>query len=149
MSDRDPQRRSAQYKRHSGPRPASETQPHRGGQLGLIGLVTLLCATSCVAFYEKGPKQPLSLLPQWAQQTGGTAPRLQPAEGQTQSRATAQTQHFIVRFDNEPLLDEVGKTFRRDEAAAREAYQAWRADHPDLSSLNLVRASFSGELILS
>ena len=55
----------------------------------------------------------------------------------------------MVRFKNEPALDPVYRNFRRDEAGTRATYRDWAAAHEALNGLYLVRASYSGELILA
>jgi hypothetical protein len=124
--------------------PKIKPQPHRGGQIGLVALVAMLIATGCVAWTEKTSNGGLSFLPAWGQDRVETPQEL-PAEAETVSAPAAS---FIVRFDNEPVLSEIGKSFRRDQAAARKKFAAWLEDHPALQGLRLSRASYSGELIL-
>lgn len=124
--------------------PKTKPQPHRGGYIGLAALLAMLIATSCVAWTESTSEGGLSFLPAWGQGSVET-PATLPAQANTVSAPAAS---FIVRFDNEPLLSEIGKSFRRDEVAARAKFATWLEDHPELEGLRLSRASYSGELIL-
>ena len=124
----------------------TSTRPHRGGQIGLVALIAMLLATGCVAWTEGTSEGGLSFLPAWAQQDDDVqTPTAIPAEAQTISGPAAS---FIVRFENEPVLSEIGKSFRRDSAAARTKFATWAEDHPEVQGLKLSRASYSGELIL-
>ena len=121
----------------------NEATPHYGGHIGLIALLSMLTVTGCVAFTNQNAAFGfLPALPQASFQ--------QPALGVAQAnlvRADAAT--FIVRFNDEPELQQVYRNFRRDEAATRQAYKDWASNHPQLKNLYLVRASYSGELILA
>lgn len=116
--------------------------PHLGGQFGLIGLLSMLCVTGCVTFSE--PNYSYGFLPQWLQFRID-----QPAVSVRQAApVSAPAATFIARFNDEPELETICKNFRRDEAAARDAFTAWAASYDQLNGLQLVRASYSGELIL-
>ena len=116
--------------------------PHYGGHIGLMVLASMLTLTGCVAFADQSGSA--SFLPGWSQKSA-SADAIVLAES-APVRAPAAT--FIVRFKNEPALDPVYRNFRRDEAGTRAAYLAWAAAHDQLDGLFLVRASYSGELIL-
>lgn len=124
--------------------PKTKPQPHRGGHIGLAALLAMLIATGCVAWTESTSKGGLSFLPAWGQGSA-EAPAALPAQATTVSAPAAS---FIVRFDNEPVLSEIGKSFRRDEAGARAKFATWLEAYPELEGLRLSRASYSGELIL-
>ncbi|MEM7327862.1 MAG: hypothetical protein AAF437_03920 [Pseudomonadota bacterium] len=109
-------------------------------------VVTLACAftaTGCVAFSDN--PNGLGFLPAWSQPASA---QQSVAVGQA-GLISAAAATFIVRFKNEPALDQVCRNFRRDEAGTRQAYESWAAQHEQLSGLKLVRASYSGELILA
>lgn len=120
----------------------TEVPPHYGGQIGLLVLASMLALTGCVAFADQSGSA--NFLPGWSQKSG-SAEAIVLAES-APVRAPAAT--FIVRFKNEPALDPVYRNFRRDEAGTRAAYSAWAAAHDQLDGLFLIRASYSGELIL-
>lgn len=117
--------------------------PHYGGQIGFAALLCMLTVTGCVTFSEQagGPR----FLPNFAQQTTKVTSAL-PAQTIKLSEPAAT---FIVKFKNEPALDTVYRNFRRDEAATRAAYADWASAYDVLNGLHLVRASYSGELILA
>ena len=117
--------------------------PHYGGQIGFAALLCMLAATGCVTFSEQAGGS--TLLPSFAQQTGKATTAV-PAQMVKLSEPAAT---FIVKFRNEPALDTVYRNFRRDEAATRAAYADWASAHDVLKGLRLVRASYSGELILA
>ncbi|MCF6329015.1 MAG: hypothetical protein L3J02_04365, partial [Henriciella sp.] len=98
-----------------------KSDEHRGGQLGLIALVSMLTMTSCATFAQQSQSGGLSGLPGWAQVTGQQQQTL-PAQAATVEQPAAT---FIVRFNNEPGLDEVYKNFRRNPAASRAKFSVW------------------------
>jgi len=106
----------------------------------------MLAVTSCVAVAQQGSSGYTSWLPAWGQLAQARQQTEIPAQVTTINKPVAT---FIVRFDNEPVLNEIGKTFRRDGAGARAKFATWCEDYPDLQDLALVRASYSGELILA
>lgn len=117
--------------------------PHYGGQMGLTALLCMLSLTGCMAFTQKA--ESLTFFPQW---TNSQIEAAQIVKAQaTPVLAPAAT--FIVRFNNEPDLTPVYRNFRRDEAGTRATFQRWATSHPQLQGLQLVRASYSGELILA
>ena len=122
----------------------AKSAQHYGGQLGVAALLCMLSVTGCVTFTENAPNGVFSFLPSWSQSR--VEPRNTLPAHAVQINAPAAT--FIVRFDDEPELDVVCKNFRRDETGTRAAFRDWAADHPQLDGLHLVRASYSGELIL-
>lgn len=119
-------------------------KPHYGGHLGLIGLLAMIGITGCVAFTERMASTN-AWMPSWAQQTSGEAPVLKPAQAVTEDNMKAV---FIVRFEADPDLSPVGKTFRKDEAASRDTFSKWAEDRQQLNGLKLISASYSGEFIL-
>lgn len=119
-------------------------KPHYGGQLGLLGLLAMLGLTGCMALTEAMPAG-ASWMPGWAQQTSGDAPAILPAQAVTEAEMKAV---YIVRFEADPELTPVGRTFRKDADSARTAFADWAAERPALEDLKLIRASYSGELIL-
>lgn len=80
-------------------------------------------------------------LPGWSKVTQAATPN-------TPDQIAKPAASFIVKFRSEPELDMVGKTFRRDAASARQVFAAWSEKHPGLEGLILMRASYSGELIV-
>ncbi|MEL7111947.1 MAG: hypothetical protein AAFZ74_15040 [Pseudomonadota bacterium] len=121
----------------------SQATPHYGGQIGFAALLCMLTVTGCVTFSDQGSG--VGFLPGWAQQTRQVTPVL-PAEAIRVSEPAAT---FIVRFKNEPELEQMARNFRRDESGTRTAFLDWAAAHKQLDGLQLVRASYSGELILA
>lgn len=117
-----------------------EVRPHYGGHIGLVALLCMLGVTGCMAFAENSGTA--TFFPGWAQTTSYSEP-----EVATLISAPAAT--FIVRFESEPDLQFVSRNFRRDEAATREVFGKWAAKYPPLEGLELLRASYSGELILA
>lgn len=121
----------------------SENLPHYGGHMGLSALLCMLSLTGCMAFSQTADS--LSFFPQW---TTGQIEAAQMVKAQTVPVA-APAATFIVRFNDEPELDQVCRNFRRDEAGTRATYTQWASSYPQLKGLSLVRASYSGELILA
>lgn len=121
----------------------TERLPHYGGQMGIMALLCMLSLTGCMAFTEQTGS--LTFFPGWLQ-SQSERPQVVQAQGVVVSAPAAT---FIVRFNNEPELDQVCRNFRRDEAGTRAAFQTWAADYSQLRGLLLVRASYSGELILA
>jgi|GEM_PF-3422897 len=120
-----------------------ETAPHYGGQMGMAVLLCMLSLTGCMTFTDQSGS--FNFLPAFAQSQTGSAQLVQ-AQGVTLSAPAAT---FIVRFNNEPELEQVCRNFRRDETGTRAAFQRWASGHAPLEGLQLVRASYSGELILA
>lgn len=121
----------------------SQMTPHYGGHIGLVALLCMLSVTGCVALTDQGGA--FGFMPTWAQ--NGVH---QQSVGLSQANlVSAPAATFIVRFNDEPELEQVCRNFRRDEAGTRQAYLDWAADHAQLKGLYLVRASYSGELILA
>jgi hypothetical protein len=56
---------------------------------------------------------------------------------------------FVVRIKGSAEIDEASRSFRKDPAAAEEAYAAFVRRNPELSDFSLVGASYSGEIKLS
>lgn len=124
----------------------SAVKPHLGGHLGLTGLLVMLTATSCVALSEAQNETRALWLPAWAQTAQPVSQPVHPATALTE---TSKETTFIVRFENEPLLSDVGKSFRSDPKSAQASFKLWQKQHPDMQGIKLVRASYSGELILA
>ena len=120
----------------------NEVTAHYGGHIGLAVLASMLALTGCVAFADQSGST--SFLPGWSQ-SSSSADAIVLAQS-SPIRASSAT--FIVRFKNEPAVDPVYRNFRRDEAGTRAAFKAWAAAHDQLDGLFLIRASYSGELIL-
>jgi len=120
-----------------------KSDEHRGGQLGLLALLCMLAMTSCATFVQQGQSGGMSWLPGWGQVTHQ---QTLPAQGTTVDAPAAT---FIVRFNNEPDLDEICKNFRRDRAGSRAKFSTWSASHPELNGLVLASASYSGEIVLA
>jgi hypothetical protein len=122
-------------------RPGQIIRRYRGRKT----LAVLTCAfavTGCMALGDGTGS--LGFMPAWSQPAVS-----QPAITVAQANlVNAHAATFIVRFKNEPELEQVCRNFRRDEAGTRAAYKAWAAQHAPLRGLELVRASYSGELIL-
>lgn len=121
-----------------------KSDEHRGGQLGLIALVSMLAMTSCATFAQQNQSVGASWLPGWAQVA--RQKQTLPAQGTTVEQPQAT---FILRFNNEPVLDEICKNFRRDRAGSRAKFLVWSANHPELDGLVLASASYSGEIVLA
>lgn len=122
---------------------SSQSTPHYGGQMGLVSLLCMLCVTGCVTFTDQSGS--LTIFPSWAQTSSTATPVLQASQLQVVAPAAT----FIVRFNDEPDLVYVYRNFRRDEPATRAAYEKWATGHGQLQGLHLVRASYSGELVLA
>jgi len=119
-------------------------KPHYGGQLGLLGLLCMLALTGCMTLADRMPGA-MSWMPVMAQQTSTSTPTPQPTEAISEADMKAV---YIVRFEADPELTPVGRTFRKNTAGARATYQEWASTRPALKDLQLIRASYSGELIL-
>ncbi|WP_084398453.1 hypothetical protein [Henriciella aquimarina] len=124
------------------------------GQIGIAVLGVSLCAACGVAWLSTGPETAttLSLTPAQAP-ANSTAPKVASTGGsetvRTQIAGAEQTRFtLIVKFNGEPVLDEIGKTFRKDPEGAKARFQQWASGKPALAGLRLERASYSGELIL-
>ncbi|MEM9179248.1 MAG: hypothetical protein AAGA89_06030 [Pseudomonadota bacterium] len=116
---------------------------YRRGRKSLVALICMFAVTGCVTFTDSNGS--LGFMPAWSQPV--TA---QQSVAISQSGLiTASAATFIVKFRNEPVLEQVCRNFRRDEAGTRKAFQAWAAQHPQLKGLQLVRASYSGDIILA
>lgn len=115
---------------------------HRGRKT-LAMLTCAFAVTGCMALGDGNGS--LGFMPAWSQPSTSQ-------QAITVAQANAINAHaatFIVRFKNEPELEQVCRNFRRDEAGTRAAYKTWAAQHAPLQGLVLVRASYSGELILA
>lgn len=121
----------------------SNETPHYGGQIGMVALVCMLFATGCVTFTDNTGS--LTFMPTFAQNST-ERPTLVTAQTVPVSAPAAT---FIVKFNDVPELTPVYRNFRRDEAGTRAIYRDWAAQYRALEGLQLVRASYSGELILA
>lgn len=115
--------------------------PHYGGQMGIAALLSMISLTGCMTMSSQTGS--LTFFPGWSQSESD-----RPAVIQAQA-TPAPAATFIVRFKNEPELEAVCRNFRRDEAGTRETYQRWASGYRQLQGLHLVRASYSGELLLA
>lgn len=120
-----------------------ENLPHYGGHMGLAALLCMLSLTGCMAFTQTADS--LTFFPPW---TKSQIEAAQLAQAQS-TPVLAPAATFIVRFNDEPELEQVCRNFRRDEAGTRASFNEWASRHPQLQGLQLVRASYSGELILA
>ena len=109
----------------------------------VVMLACAFTATGCVAFSDN--PNGLGFLPAWSQPVSA---QQSVAVGQA-GLISAAAATFIVRFNDEPELQQVCRNFRRDEAGTRASFNQWASAHPQLQGLQLVRASYSGELILA
>ena len=123
----------------------AKTPTHHGGHLGLAGLLCMLAVTSCAALVQNNGSGTMGWLPGWGQVQQRQKATL-PAQVVTVNSPAAT---FIVRFKNEPEVDEICKMFRRDGDGARAKFSTWRAGYPQLAGLTLASASYSGEMILA
>ena len=123
-------------------RPGHKIRRHRGRK-SIAMLVCAFAVTGCMALGDSNGS--LGLMPAWSQ----PASSQQAITVAQANLVNAHTATFIVRFKNEPELEQVCRNFRRDEAGTRAAYRAWAAQYAPLRGLELVRASYSGELILA
>ncbi|MEM1106353.1 MAG: hypothetical protein AAGH87_08165 [Pseudomonadota bacterium] len=62
--------------------------------------------------------------------------------------APAQPATFIVKFNNDAVIDDVIATWRRDRPAAKAMFADWAKGDPLFSNMDVVSCSYSGELIL-
>ncbi|MEL7032677.1 MAG: hypothetical protein AAGL97_14855 [Pseudomonadota bacterium] len=113
------------------------------GRHAVIASLGALMLTGCVGFTNSGGG--LGFMPAWSQPV--TAQQSVAVNQSSLINAAAAT--FIVKFKNEPALEQVCRNFRRDEAATRKIFNSWAAQHPQLKGLKLVRASYSGDIILA
>ncbi|MDJ0921812.1 MAG: hypothetical protein QNI84_11845 [Henriciella sp.] len=113
---------------------------------GLMGALCLIGVAACDTFGNTAPDQSASWIPRWMLETPENEPEVLPAQAMTSVQPAAT---FIVRFRDEPALEDVCKSFRRDYNGAQAKYQAWASGRPALAGLYLSSASYSGELILA
>ncbi len=114
---------------------------HHGGVVGLAGLMATLAGCSWLATTEPGQDRlwiPLQLSQMENPDT------VMPAQAATGGEAS-----FIVKIKGHPPVDDLIRTWRRDQAAARLAFEEWSQDRGILSELDLTDCSYSGELILT
>ncbi|MEN0002125.1 MAG: hypothetical protein AAF940_14680 [Pseudomonadota bacterium] len=110
----------------------------------IAGILCVMGVAACDTFNTAAPDQSNTWVPRWM--LTEAEPEILPAQAQTSVQPAAT---FIVRFRDEPALDEVCKSFRRDYSGAQARYNAWAAGQPALAGLQLSSASYSGELILA
>lgn len=149
---------------------------HHGNQVGIAAVGLSLCAACGVAWlagngdpstdttltyspssHEMTPADvPVATAPEVStgDVTTPTAPAVRPSPADDDIVTTASAQRgepftIIVRFEGEPVLEEIGKTFRKDPEGSQAKFRSWAADKPALAGLVLDRASYSGELVLT
>ncbi|HAY07461.1 MAG TPA: hypothetical protein DCY26_12495 [Hyphomonas sp.] len=76
-----------------------------------------------------------------------TGPFAEPAERPARLQGTEV--HFIVRLRGAPEVDIITRNFKRDPAAAQEAWAELSTRLPGLAEFTLVGASYSGEIKLA
>ena len=112
--------------------------------LSRLGMLSAILLTGCVGLggpsHAGGPHYFSGWFPWRIAMTG-------PAEAQSPAPESF-TATFIVRFSDEPEVDQMCRNFRRDETGTRNAFRNWAEPYAALKGLYLVRASYSGELIL-
>ncbi|WP_300391120.1 hypothetical protein [Henriciella sp.] len=117
-------------------------------QLGIAAIGVSLCAACGVAWLGGGgdsTSPSMSFAP-----TQSTATSSDDGKVTAQSAGGYSAQYaIIVKFENEPVTQEIGKTFRKDPEGTRQRFREWAADKPALQGLSLERASYSGELVLT
>lgn len=143
------------------------TKHYYGGQIGLAVVAISVCSACGVAWLSGGSDTTLAYAP-------SSTERSEPAESAATNTSDVRTDAqaagaasdddrvkvatadnsgpkfaLIVRFDDEPVLDELARNFRKDPDAARARFAQWAADKPALKGLILERASYSGELVLT
>ena len=121
---------------------------HHGGHLGLFALLCMLSATSCVAMAERGGPESAGFLPSWTAVAKDGPPAAIPAQLVTEE-ASEPVATFIVKFKPDPVLKAISQTFRRDTPGARLKFKAWANQHDELKGLQLLRASYSGDLVIA
>lgn len=123
--------------------PRTELKLYARARQAVIASLCAFMVSGCVAFTDQGGG--LGFMPAWSQPV--TAQQSLAVSQSGLISASAAT--FIVKFNNEPELVQLCRNFRRDEAGTRQAFNAWAAQHPQLKGLKLVRASYSGDMILA
>lgn len=136
----------------------TSTRTYSGGQIGLAVIGVFLCAACGVAWLSTSDGGPDDALTFASSTHPPDAVRSKPAvttepEDETFSVQTAGPSGpafaLIVKFDGEPVLDEIAKTFRKDPDGSRAKFRDWASGKPALRGLTLERASYSGELVLT
>jgi len=136
----------------------TSTKTQYGGQIGIAVIGVFLCAACGMAWLadnNDGPDGALSFTSATTSRDAvHTAPAAATQQGEerfsVQSTAQAAPEFaLIVKFDGEPVLDEIGKTFRKDPESSRARFREWAAGKSALDGLTLERASYSGELVLT
>ena len=123
--------------------PETRLNLYRRARQAVIASLGVFMLTGCVGFSNTGSG--LGFMPAWSQPV--TAQQSVAVSQSGLINAAAAT--FIVKFNNEPALEQVCRNFRRDEVATRKIFNTWAAQHPQLKGVKLVRASYSGDLILA
>lgn len=114
---------------------------HHGGYVGLAGLMLTLAGCSWLATTETGQDRLWIPLQLSQIETPG---KVIPAQAATGGEAS-----FIVKVKGHPEIDELARTWRRDQPAARRAFEEWSQGRGILGELELTGCSYSGELILT
>ncbi len=115
-------------------------RPHMGGLLGIAALTSTLWGCAWLGV-SAPPGTAGGAYFTTASQDGAV---LMPAQLETGGEA-----RFIVKIEDVPEVDDIVETYRRDPAAAREAFRQWASGQTGLSGLRLESCSYSGELVLS
>ncbi len=112
---------------------------------GVSALLAIFVIGGCASLVGGGPSGAMGWLPGWAQVS-----QVQKAEIPAQARTVEHpAATFIVRFDADPVITDICRTFRRDGTGARAKFTRWSTKYPELAGLTLYRASYSGELLLA
>ncbi|MEM5515398.1 hypothetical protein WNY37_00455 [Henriciella sp. AS95] len=145
------------------------TKHYYGGQIGLAIVALSVCAACGVAWLADSPGSSNAVLSYVPPSThtadapiaerphiSGTGDRVvdndlvRPASVTGAASTAAIVEYaIIVRFEREPLIEEIGRTFRKDPEGSRAKFARWAADEPALRGLHLERASYSGEVVLA
>lgn len=118
----------------------SETA-HHGGLVGLAGLLLTVAGCGWLATTEPGQDRLWMPLQLSQFQDDGT---VMPAQAATGGEAS-----FIVKIRGHDEVDDLISTWRRDQAAAKAAFEDWSQGRGVLGELDLTGCSYSGELILT
>lgn len=120
------------------------TQAPQGRQRSVLIALAILALTGCVSVTPQSSPGFVNWWPKWLSVKSPQTPPVVAQQAVLEKPAAT----FIVRFRDDPVMDSIGKTFRRDEAGARAKFEAWQKDRPPMQGLVLIRASYSGEIIV-
>ena len=136
--------------------PDSRQMP--ASQIGIAAVGVSLCAACGVAWLNggsgTGPSSSFAPAQTTSASSTSSAAVVDEENDVVSVQSTPQTADagqfaLIVKFRDEPMLEEIGKTFRKDPDGMRQKFRDWAAGKPALSGLTLERASYSGELVLT